>query len=442
MPDHRTLLRALLLAVISLAIPGPLRGQTDPPAPETWSFHGQATTVTQGHGAFSSPYAGDNSFEARKEIRNSFTSTLFLGRRLWEGAEVYVNPELAGGQGDSHVLGLAAAPNGEIYRVDSSELKVTLARLYLRQTWAFGGGSEAVAADQNQLAGSRTRRRLVLTAGKLALGDIFDVNAYAHDPRTQFLNWSLMDTAAWDYPADTRGYSWGAALELYWDDWALRAGSFMMPTKANGIYFDHQVSRAHGDVIELEHDHDFGGRAGHVRLLGYANHADMGSYRDSLQLAPLAPDVTATREPGRLKYGWGLSADQALTGDLGAFLRAGWNDGHTETWVFTEVDRALATGLVLTGATWTRPQDRLGLALSLNGLSPDHRDYLAAGGLGFMLGDGRLNYAQERLFETYYALPLGRFFTATLDAQRIWNPGYNRDRGPVDLYALRLHAQF
>ena len=152
--------------------------------------------------------------------------------------------------------------------------------------------------------------------------------------------------------------------------------------------------------------------------------------------------MTATREPGRLKYGWGLSADQALTGDLGAFLRAGWNDGHTETWVFTEVDRALATGLVLTGATWTRPQDRLGLALSLNGLSPDHRDYLAAGGLGFMLGDGRLNYAQERLFETYYALPLGRFFTATLDAQRIWNPGYNRDRGPVDLYALRLHAQF
>jgi high affinity Mn2+ porin len=439
---HRILFRTLLLSATFLAIPGPLRSQAADPASDTWSFHGQATTITQGHGAFDSPYAGDNSFESRKEVRNSFTSTLFLGRRLWEGAELYVNPELAGGQGDSHVLGLAAAPNGEIYRVDSSELKVSLARLFLRQTWDFGGGAEAVAGDQNQLAGSRDRRRLVMTVGKLALGDIFDANAYAHDPRSQFLNWALMDTAAWDYPADTRGYSWGAAFELYWDEWALRAGSFMVPTKANGLYFDHQVDRAHGDVVEVEHDHEIGGQAGHVRVLGYANHADMGNYAESLQQSPLAPDVTATRQPGRIKYGWGLSADQALTADLGAFVRAGWNDGRTETWVFTEVDRALAAGLSLAGTGWSRPQDRLALSLAANGLSPDHRNYLAAGGLGFMLGDGRLDYGQERLIETYYAIALGRFFTATLDAQRIWNPGYNRDRGPVDLYALRLHAQF
>lgn len=439
---HRTLFRTLLASAALLAIACSLRGQTTDPSPETWSFHGQATTITQGHGAFDSPYEGTNSFQSRKEVRNSITSTLFLGRRLWEGAELYVNPELAGGQGDSHVLGLAAAPNGEIYRVDSSELKVSLARLFLRQTWSFGGGAEAVAGDQNQLAGSRDRRRLVLTAGKLALGDIFDVNAYAHDPRSQFLNWALMDTAAWDYPADTRGYSWGAAFELYWDAWALRAGSFMVPTRANGLSFDHQVDRAHGDVVEVEHDHELGGQVGHVRILGYANHADMGSYAESLQQSPLAPDVTATRQPGRVKYGWGLSADQALTGDLGAFLRAGWNDGHTETWVFTEVDRALAAGLSLAGSAWARSQDRLALSLAVNGLSPDHRDYLAAGGLGFMLGDGRLNYGQERLIETYYAIGLGRFLTATLDAQRIWNPGYNRDRGPVDLYALRLHVQF
>lgn len=439
---HRTLFRTLLASAALLAIACSLRGQTTDPSPETWSFHGQATTITQGHGAFDSPYEGTNSFQSRKEVRNSITSTLFLGRRLWEGAELYVNPELAGGQGDSHVLGLAAAPNGEIYRVDSSELKVSLARLFLRQTWSFGGGAEAVAGDQNQLAGSRDRRRLVLTAGKLALGDIFDVNAYAHDPRSQFLNWALMDTAAWDYPADTRGYSWGAAFELYWDAWALRAGSFMVPTRANGLSFDHQVDRAHGDVVEVEHDHELGGQVGHVRILGYANHADMGSYAESLQQSPLAPDVTATRQPGRVKYGWGLSADQALTGDLGAFLRAGWNDGHTETWVFTEVDRALAAGLSLAGSAWARSQDRLALSLAVNGLSPDHRDYLAAGGLGFMLGDGRLNYGQERLLETYYAVGLGRFLIATLDAQRIWNPGYNRDRGPVDLYALRLHVQF
>ncbi len=439
---HRTLFRALLLPITFLAFSSPLRSQTSDPVPETWSFHGQATTITQGHGAFASPYAGDNSFESRKEVRNSFTSTLFLGHRLWEGTEFYVNPELAGGQGCSHVLGLAAAPNGEIYRVDSSELKLSLARLFLRQIWNFGGGTEAVAADQNQLAGSHDRRRFVMTAGKIALGDVFDNNAYTHDPRTQFFNWTLMDTAAWDYPADTRGYSWGLAIELYWDQWALRAGSFLVPTKANGLSFDHQVDRAHGDVIEVEHDHEIGGQAGHVRLLGYANHAAMGSYQESLQQSPLAPDVTATRQPGRIKYGWGLSADQALTADLGAFLRAGWNDGRTETWVFTEVDQSLATGLSLAGTAWSRAQDRLGIAMTLDGLSPEHRAYLAAGGLGFMLGDGRLTYGQERLFETYYAIALGRFFTATLDVQRIWNPGYNRDRGPVDIYALRLHAQF
>jgi carbohydrate-selective porin OprB len=353
-----------------------------------------------------------------------------------------VNPELIAGQGVSHVLGLGAASNGEIYRVDSPDLKLALSRLFLRQGWDLGGGTESVTADLNQLAGSHARRRIVMTTGKLALGDIFDANVYAHDPRTQFLNWALMDTSTWDYPADTRGYSWGLALELYWDDWALRAGSFMVPTMANGMSFDPQVSRAHGDVIEVEHDHVIGGRAGHIRILGYANHARMGRYRQALAAGPGVPDVTQTDQPGRVKYGWGLSADQVVTGDLGVFVRAGWNDGRTETWVFTEVDRTLAVGLSLAGAGWSRAQDRLGAALAVNALAPDHRDYLAAGGQGFMLGDGRLNAGQERFLEAYYALALGRFFTATLDAQRIWNPGYNRDRGPVDLFALRLHAQF
>jgi high affinity Mn2+ porin len=439
---HRTLYRTLFSSALLLASPSLLRSQTNDPAPETWTLHGQATTVTQGHGSFSSPYAGDNSFEPRKETRNSFTSTLFLGCRLWEGAELYVNPELTAGQGLSHVAGLGAAPNGEISRVASPELKLALARLFLRQTLDLGGTTESITADQNQLGGLRSRRRLTFTVGKLAMGDIFDANAFTHDPRSQFLNLSLVDTSSWDYPADTKGYSWGLALEICWDAWAFRVGSFMEPTAANGPYFDHRVDRVHGDVIEVEHDHELGGRAGHVRLLGYANRADMGSYQESLQESPLAPDVVATRQPGRIKYGWGLSADQALTEALGAFVRAGWNDGRTETWAFTEVDRTFAAGLSLAGTGWSRAQDRLGLALVANGLSPDHRKYLEAGGLGFMLGDGRLNAGQERLAETYYAVSLGRFLTATLDVQRIWNPGYNRDRGPVDIYALRLHAQF
>lgn len=424
------------LLVLGLALP--VRAQEA----ESWSLHGQATTVTQGHGAFPSPYSGPNSLESRKEIRTSFTTTLFLGRRLWEGGELYVNPEAAAGQGISHVLGLAGAANGEIYRVDSPELKASLARVFLRQTWNLGGATEAVAPDANQLGGRRNTRRIVLTLGRFSAGDVFDQNAYAHDPRSQFLNWALMDTASWDYPADTRGYTWGAALELAWDAWALRAGSFLEPKEANGLLFDHQVSRAHGDVIEVEHGHEIGGLGGRVRVMGYANHARMGDYRESLALAAVAPDVTATRREGRIKVGWGLSAEQALTSDLGAFLRAGWNDGRTETWAFTEVDRTAAGGLSLGGPGWGRPADRLGLAVLVNGLSPEHRAYLAAGGSGFILGDGRLNAGQERIVEAYYAFEAAHGFTVSLDAERVQNPAFNRDRGPLSILALRLHGQF
>jgi len=410
--------------------------------PETWSLHGQATTVIQGHGAFPSPYAGVNSLESRKEIRTSFTSTLFLGRRLWEGGELYANPEAAAGQGISRVLGLAGAANGEIYRVDSPELKVSLARVFLRQTWSLGGATEAVAPDANQLGGNRSTRRIVMTVGRFSAGDVFDANAYAHDPRSQFLNWALMDTATWDYPADTRGYTWGLALEVYLDAWAFRAGSFLEPKEANGLLFDHHVARAHGDVIEVEHGHELDGLPGRIRVMGYANHARMGDYRESLEGNPAAPDVTASRREGRIKYGWGLSAEQALTSDLGGFLRAGWNDGRTETWAFTEVDRTAAGGLSLSGPRWGRPADRLGLAAIVNGLSPDHRAYLAAGGYGFIVGDGRLNAAQERIVEAYYAFEAAHGFTVSLDAERVQNPAFNRDRGPASIFALRVHGQF
>ena len=432
----RILPLSLLLSLLGLA--PSVRAQ----APGVWSLHGQATFIIQGHGAFASPYQGPNSFQSRKETRCSFTGTLFLGRRLWKGAELCVNPEAAGGQGDSRVLGLAGAPNGEIYRVDSSEVKLGLARLFLRQTWDLGGAPEALVPDLDQLGGSQSSRRLVLTAGRFSASDVFDQNAYAHDPRTQFLNWALMDTASWDYPADTRGYTWGLSLELIWDAWAVRAGSFLEPREANGMLFDPQVSRAHGDVVELDHDHTFGGLAGSVRLMAYANHARMGDYRESLALDPAAPDITATRRPGRTKYGWGLSVDQALGADLGAFLRAGWNDGRTETWAFTEVDRTGAAGLALAGCSWDRPEDRVGVAVVVNALSPEHRAYLAAGGLGFILGDGRLDAGQERIAEAYYALRAARGVTLSLDAQRVQDPGFNRDRGPVSIFALRVHGQF
>jgi high affinity Mn2+ porin len=415
----------------------------DAPAPERdWSLHGQLTWQLQGHGSFDSPYEGPNSFQSRKETRGSFTSTLFLGGRLWTGGEAYVNVELIAGQGLSRVLGLSAPPNGETYRVDSTRLKANLARLFLRQTFALGGDGEAQDDGENQLQGRRAARRIVVTAGKFSGTDVFDANAYAHEPRTQFNNWSLWANAAWDYPADTRGYTWGVALEAYRDAWAVRLGSFMEPKEANGLEFDHDVSRAHGDVLEVEHDHSLSGRKGAVRVLAFWNHARMGVYREALDLAPGSPDITTTRAPGRSKYGFGLNLEQEIVPGLGGFLRAGWNDGRTESWAFTEIERTLALGATVQGEAWKRPRDLFGIAVALNGINRDHRDYLSAGGLGFMLGDGALNASTEKVLDAFYRASLASFAAVTLEVEHYWNPAFNQDRGPVTVYGFRLHAGF
>jgi high affinity Mn2+ porin len=427
-------------ALVAVLFSAPAPAQ---PAPDRdWSLHGQLTWQLQGHGAFDSPYEGQNSFQDRKETRGSFTSTLFLGRRLWTGGEAYVNVELLAGQGLSHVFGLAAPPNGETYRVDSPQLKANLARLFLRQTFSLGGDGEAQDDQENQIQGRRAARRIVVTAGKISGTDVFDANAYAHEPRTQFNNWSLWANAAWDYPADTRGYTWGVALELYRDAWAVRLGSFMEPKEANGLEFDHDVSRAHGDVLEVEHRHTLSKRPGAIRILAFWNHANMGVYREALALAPEAPDVTTTRAPGRSKYGFGLNLEQEIVSGVGVFLRAGWNDGKTESWAFTEVERALALGATVAGNPWKRPRDLFGVAVALNGINRDHRDYLAAGGLGFMLGDGALHPSTEKVLDAFYRASLTSFAAVTLEVQRYWNPGFNQDRGPVTVYGMRLHAEF
>jgi high affinity Mn2+ porin len=408
---------------------------------EDWSLHAQLTYQLQGHGGFDAPYAGANSFQDRKETRGSYTTTFYVGRRLWTGGEIYGNAELVAGQGLSRVLGLAGPPNGETYRVDSTALKLSLARLFFRQTFALGGETERVESDQNQLAGSRAKDRLVVTLGKLSGTDVFDGNTFAHDPRTQFNNWSLWANAAWDYPADTRGYTWGLAVEWYHADWAARVGSFLEPQEANGIFLDHDVRHAHGDVLELEHDHTFGKRAGAVRILAFWNHARMGVYRDAVAESPEAPDVTSTRAKGRSKYGFGLNVEQAVTEDAGVFLRAGWNDGKNEAWAFTEVERTLAFGASTGGRLWKRPADRLGVAFALNGIGGDHRAYLAAGGYGFMLGDGRLDYRAERVLDAYYSFAPVSFGAVSFEVQRFWNPAFNADRGPITVYGLRLHLQ-
>ncbi len=410
------------MALAALTATPPVSGSSEALAP--WTLGWQLTYQLQGHGSFPAPYSGENSLRAEPETRGSFTTTFYVGRRLWHGAEAHLDLEAFAGAGLSGVEGLAGPPNGETYRIDSSSLRVGMARVYLRQTWDLG--ADAVG----------------LTAGKFSATDLFDDNAYAHDPRTQFNNWSLWANAAWDYPADTRGYTWGLAAAWRRGPWAARFGTLMVPREANGLDFDHDVRNAHGEVLEAAHDHLLAGRRGTLRVLAYQNHARMGSYREALAAGTSPPDVTATRRPGRRKYGFGANFEQEVTEDVGVFARVGWNDGRTEAWAFTEVQRTLSSGVSVGGGRWSRPRDRLGVAVALNGTGPDHRDYLAAGGLGFMLGDGRLRYAPESVVESYYAVGFRKVAHLSALVQRFEHPAFNRDRGPVTVVGARLHVEF
>jgi high affinity Mn2+ porin len=406
-------------------------------SPDDWSIHAQGTFVGQGRLAIRSPYEGVNSLQAQGEFQETVTMTLFVGRKLWQGAELFASPEVTQGTGLSETVGIAAFPNGEATRANTIVPEITLARLFLRQTINLGGEEERVAPDALHFAGSRQSTHLILTFGKLAATDIFDDNLYSHDPRTQFLNWALMANGAWDYPADTKGYTIGGVIELESGPWSFRYGGFMEPKEANGPNLDWNLKEAWGHTVELEGRYALGGRPGVARLLGYVNRSDAGSYVAALGQNPTAPNVNFTRTP-REKYGGGLNIEQELTDDLGAFARLGWNDGHSETWAFTEIDRAISLGLSLRGTTWSRPEDTFGVAAVESMLSYPHRHYLAASGLGFILGDGALNYSPEIVLETYYQAKLKWIFV-TVDYQYVTNPAFNRDRGPVSIFALRVH---
>jgi high affinity Mn2+ porin len=430
-----------LLAACSVACaesPAP----TEPAQPEeAYSLHAQATYVTQTHAAFGAAYSGVNSLRTIRETKDSFSATLFLAARLWSGAEFYADPEVIKGRGLSNVTGIAGFPNGDVARVGDGDWKLYHARILLRQTWALGSEREAVAPDAHQLGGTQNTRRIVLTAGNFSAADLFDDNAYSHDPRTQFLNWSLMSNGAWDYPADARGYTYGAVLEWIEPDFALRGGLMMVPLNANQLPLDGRLSVAHGAVVEWEHAFALAGRPGKLRLLAYLNRANMGSYHAAIDSGAVPPDVTATRA-GRSKYGFGANLEQQVTEDIGAFVRVGWNDGATETWCFTEIDQTASAGALIKGTNWGRSNDALGVAAVVNGLSSAHKDYLAAGGYGFMIGDGRLNYRREAIVEAFYSFNLVDKLALSLDYQRIQNPAYNADRGPVNVWSLRAHYEF
>jgi high affinity Mn2+ porin len=415
-----------------------------PTAVDTWySVHEQATVVSMVHNVFPSPYIGKNSLLPNEPAANTMTGTVFFAARLCESerndTQLIFNPEAAGGAGFSKTTGIAGFPNGEATRVGVENPTPYIARLYLRQTFGFGGEREDAPDGVNQVAGQRDVRRLAVIFGKMAAPDIVDDNRYSHDPRTQFLNWALVYNGAWDYPANVRGYTYGLAFDYnHSKNVSFAYAVLMEPASANGGPLDWHLLKAQGQVAEIEDRYELFGRPGAIRPLAYLNHAHMGDYNEALQLMPVDPNIIKTRSY-RYKYGFGLNIDQELTDDIGFFSRLGWNDGHTETWAFTEIDRTASAGLVMGGRLWCRPYDRVGLAGILNGLSGPHREYLAAGGLGFIIGDGKLNYGPEEIVEMYYSIQIRPGLVVTFDFQEVGNPAYNRDRGPVSIFGLRVH---
>ena len=411
---------------------------------ERWNLFYQATSIGQYHGTFPAPYEGAFSLKDYPERDVSLTSTVFLGLNLTHDTQFYFNPEIAGGRGFSNVNGLANPSNGELPRVASATPKPYVARAYLSHDFGFGATREDVESDANQLAGTRPKVRYTITAGRFTLTDFFDNNRYTHDPRTQFMEWGVMFNGAWDYPADVRGYTWGIVHEFHTENWSLRYAIAAEPTVANGGRFDRRLFRDHGQTFEVERRYSVRTHPGALRLLNFENRTRSGSYGEALQLAAATggrPDVTAVRQPGRLKYGFGINAEQEITKDLGFFVRLGWADGKNEDFAFTAIDRLASGGVSLTGGAWNRKADTVATAVTASGVSRVHADYLARGGNDFLIGDGRVNYAPEYTWESYYCAQLIKGFAVTFDAQRYANPAYNHDRGPVWAYSLRLHLE-
>lgn len=436
-----------LLPIINLTIKAQ---QIDNIKNDRFSIHAQTTFINQFKPSFSAKYSGDNSLILQQESKTSITSTFYMGLRLWNGASVFINPEIAGGSGLSDALGIAAATNGETFRIASPAPQIYLARLYYKQVFALTDKTKPREtqffhnhSDFNQLATVEPAKYLSFTAGKIGAADYFDDNKFSHDPRTQFMSWALMDNGAWDYPANTRGYTPSIVLEYVSPKHELRYGFSLVPLTANGNEMNWDISKAGSHTIEYTHRHKIKNQDGAIRLLGFFTTANMGNYLQSIALNPVNPDIKETRKYGNTKYGFGINVEQNVTNNFGCFFRASWNDGNNETWAFTEIDHSISAGLSLTGKRWKRENDNIGIAYVASGISNSHRDYLKAGGKGFMLGDGNLNYSLEHLTELYYSAELVKnHIYLTGACQFLVNPGYNRDRqGPVNIFSVRLHAR-
>jgi hypothetical protein len=427
----------------------------DPPTPATLVDHapdsalyvgGQANAIYQYHPDFPAKYSGKSSLSPVHEGIASYVLTLFVGFALTRTTEVFFDGEMAAGGGLSTALGLGGFTNLDVVRNPSLGSDPYPARFFVRQIIPLSSRFVDAARGHLAMATRLPETRIELRAGKLSTADLFDGSGVGSDSHLQFMNWTVDNNGAYDYAADTRGYTYGAVATLESPSVALRAGMMLMPTVANGITLDWHLDRSRGDNLELELRRRFlPGRLSTARLLGFANHAAMGSYREAIsafqQGRETAPDIEAHRQPGRVKYGIGLNLEQELSRELRAFARAGWSEGAYESFAYTEVNDTVALGADLRGALWKRASDKVGVALVSNGLSADHRRYLALGGHGFLLGDGALTYGRENILEAYYNLSLHRGVSAAMDVQVIENPGYNRDRGPVVVLSGRAHLE-
>ena len=409
----------------------------------------QSTYNSQRHPAFPSAGSGLNSLTPGTDTMFTFSLTGHWGKRLESGAEVYANVELTSGDPFArNLVGLGGFTNGEITRAGGKQPKPYLQRLFWRQTWNQGGGREWLDSDFNQMARWVDKNRFVLTVGNFSTLDVFDDNAYAKDPRTQFMNWSHWTYGAFDYAADARGFGWGVAGEWYRGDWVYRLGRMSGPKKPNELQVDWDLLRHYGDQFEIEHAHELNGQPGKARLLAWRNRAVTASFQDAtryLQNNPGADPQTffQVRNGEKTKYGLGINLEQALSDNVGMFLRAMQADGRTETYAFTEIDASLSAGTLLKGRLWGRAADTAGLAYMENRLSNDRRAFLEAGGMSYFIGDGSsFQYRPERGIEAFYSVGLSKHLWVTGDVQHIQNPAYNALRGPVRVYALRLHAEF
>lgn len=414
------------------------------------SLHGQATIVDQAYPSFRSPYEGPNSLSGGGQSRETFDLTLYAGVKLWRGAEFWFNPEIDQGFGLNDTHGMAGFPSAESYKEGSIYPYARVQRAFLRQTIDLGGDSEKVDSDINQFAGTRSTDRLVLTVGRFGVVDIFDTNKYANNPKTDFLNWSAINAGTFDYAADAWGYTYGAAAEWYRGRWTLRGGIFDLSTTPTGGVsplgptLDSTLQQFEL-VGEIEERHELWGQPGKIKITGFLNRGSAGTFADAIALAQatgLPADITAVRSYTS-RPGVSINLEQGITDTLGVFARAGWADGNIEPWDFTDVDRTVQAGISLNGKNWGRPDDTIGVMGIVNGITSEHVAFLNAGGLGILVGDGQLtNYGLERIMEAYYSYAVTASMRFTLDYQFVVNPGYNADRGPVNIFAARYHWQF